>query len=557
MSNNDYNISRKIELNVTKKLFKYINTNVDLTPVIKEFYDDYAYFNETDNNIVFSIWLSLNYRDENGDTFTQKFLDDNSAFLSEYERKVLRQREESYVSLFKITGFDGRNVYVKDILCKKEFKLLEPNLSTILNEGDYIFSRIGKTLNNYSFIGDINFFPPEYRYDFIEAILLDFNTLRGDLENLTIRNYLKRFGLNLYKIYDRITYTLSSSDDDFELHNLNGTKAIKAFKSHLVTQMPNEDVEKHLTNLNNIISFFIYNNKEIDPSFRDIDIHEFLDSAIDIKFINNRSELLSYIESIHLYLLFLYEKNNDYKDLYYEIKHIKNSPFNYLMALNSSVTSFVFNRSFSFFIEDELSHKALSIVEDLDSFLYYVKNNLIELTETLKNIKRKDLKNINNELKNSVSPASKAPNQKDFAIIDFFFKLAMDFDIVGISDRYMFPNDSLYDYLALENSEKYTILLEYTLDEVFGENSYGKESWLKKLSNMKLSKKYSNSYLFYSSSEISSDSLYLLTLIGIISYESDGSSTKITSFGRKVSNYLSKYKSLESDRLVNLKNFKK
>ena len=555
MSNNDYNISRKIELNVTKKLFKYINTNVDLAPVIEEFYDDYAYFNETDNNIVFSIWLSLNYKDENGDTFTQKFLEDNSAFLSEYERKVLRQREESYVSLFKIEGFHGRNVHVKDILCKKEFKILEPNLSSILNEGDYVFSRIGKTLNNYSFIGDINFFPPEYKYDFIEAILLDFNTLREDLENLTIRSYLKRFGLNLYKIYDRITYKLSNSDDDFELHNLNGTKAIKAFKSHLSTQMPNEEVEKHLTNLNNIISFYIYNNKEIDPSFRDIDIHEFLDSAIDIKFINTRSELLSYIESIHSYLLFLYEKNDDYKDLYYEIKDIKNSPFNYLRALNSSVTSFVFNRSFSFFIEEGLSHKSLSIVEDLDLFLYYIKNNLIELTETLKNMKRKDLKNINNQLKNSVSPVSKAPNQKDFAVIDFFFKFSLDLDLVGISDRYMFPNDSLYDYLALGSSEKYAILIDYILDEVFEEDIYGKEGLLKKLSNMKPSKKYSNSYLFDSTSEVS-DPLYLLKLLDIISYESDGDYTRITSFGRKVSNYLSKYKSLESDRLVNLKNFK-
>lgn len=73
MNTANYKGLKKIELDVTKKLFKYIYNNINLNKVMEELDREYSYFYDTENNIAFNIWLSLDYIHKDGKTFTEKF----------------------------------------------------------------------------------------------------------------------------------------------------------------------------------------------------------------------------------------------------------------------------------------------------------------------------------------------------------------------------------------------------------------------------------------------------------------------------------------------------
>ena len=566
MNTANYKGLKKIELDVTKKLFKYIYNNINLNKVMEELDRDYSYFYDTENNIAFNIWLSLDYIHKDGKTFTEKFLEERSNSLSKKEKTILEERKDSYVSLFEIMKYDKGYVKVRDILTEKDFLLLEPELPNIVREGEYVFSRIGKSLDNYIFIGDINYLPVSSRPDFIKDVLRDFNITRRDYRGLTMKDYLKRFGLNLYKIYDETIFDLVESDGDLDFYNLDEYDEIDEFENYLGLKVNEDEKFSHITNLSNIVESYLIDNNGSIEDLPHINLNSFFTESIEDGFICVKKELLSYIKTLKLYFYFLSEKDEYFTKQYEKILTISKNPFKYIRKLNSYKKSFNVDINFSYYISDILNYDALKLLRDFDIFLIYTEGKVMELTTKRSHIKRSDLLQINEHLEDKTKVISKAPNQIDFVNINFFYHLALDLQILTMNNNKLYFNKKSMDYLLLEDAEKYILLFEYLSSKDFVLNilNLGREfsnkektSLLNILASMKLSKKYSSRYFSLADKDYFSSYGAYFKLLGLIDYNINiDDSIKITSLGKRVTNYMLKNNdSKPRENIINLIDF--
>lgn len=567
MNTANYKNLKKLELNVTKKLFKYIYNNINLNKVIEELDREYSYFYDTENNVAFNIWLSLDYIHKDGKTFTEKFLEEKSNSLNDNEKKILEERKDSYVSLFKIISYEKDHVIVRDLLKEQNFSLIDPELPNIIKEGEYVFSRIGKSLDNYNFIGDVNYLPLSSKDDFVKSVLRDFNTTRREFRGLTMRDYLKRFGLNLYKIYDEIIFNLLDSEGDLELFRLNEFQEFDEFEDYLDFKLSEDEVLSHMTNLSNIVEFYLIEQDKKIEDLPDINLNKFLNESIEDGFIGVKRELLSYIGTLKLYYQFLSKKDSSYTKKYDQILSIRKSPFEYIKKLNSYEKSFTIDRNLSHYVSSLLNQDALTLISDFDIFLIYIEGKTLDLTLKKSHIKRNDLLEINEHLEHTTRELSKAPNQKDFINIDLFYHLAIDLKILSINNNTLYFNKKAMDYLLLEDDEKYILLLQYLSSKSFKQNvlnlkhNISKEEnydFLNKLSSINKKVISGDKYIKLNTK---SDFLYFIKyfkLFGLIEHKpNEKSFIRITKLGRKLSNYVLHYKDKEKKEvIINLRDFK-
>ena len=559
---------KKIELDVTKKLFKYIYNNVNLNKVIEDLDKEYSYFYDKENNIAFNIWLSLDYINKDGKTFTEKFLEEQSTSLSKKERKILEERKDSYVSLFEIVKYDKNYVTVRDLLTEQNFSLLDPDFPSIIKEGEYVFSRIGKNLDNYNFIGDINYLPLSSKSEFVKDVLKNFNLTRKDYRGLTMKDYLKRFGINLYKIYDEIIFHLIDSESEFDFYALDELEEFNEFENYLNSKMNENETLSHITNLSNIVEYYLVEREQTIEELPFLNLNKFFNDSIEDGFIGVRRELISYIKTLKFYYHFLSRRDEAYINQYQKILNISNNPFKLIKKLNAYEESFTIDRNLSYYIKDMLNSDALKLINDFDIFLIYIEGKSMDLTAKKSLIKREDLLQINDHLESSSKILSKAPNQRDFININFFYYLSLELNILTIIKNKIHFNKRAMDYLLLEDDEKYILLFEYLQSESFVLNVLNfkkdfskkeKDDFLNKLSFMNPTKKYSYDYFSLDSKNHFFSFGRYFKLLGLMDYNLyEEDSITVTRLGKKLINYVLHNKdSKEKINIIDIKNYKK
>lgn len=482
-------------------------------------------------------------------------MEERSNSLSKKEKTILQERKNSYVSLFEIMKYDKGFVKVKDILTKENFLLLEPELPNIVREGEYVFSRIGKSLDNYNFIGDINYLPISSRHDFIKDVIKDFNTTRRGYSDLTMKDYLKRFGLNLYKIYDEIIFDLIETDGDLDFYRLDEYDELDEFENYLNLKVNENEILPHITNISNIVESYLGDNNQTIESLPDINLNNFFMESIEDGFICVKKELLSYIKTLKLYFQFLTKKDDSFKKQYEKILSIGENPFKYIKKINSYEKSFNVDINLSYYISNILNTDALKLITDFDIFLIYVEGKAMDLTSKRSHIKRNDLLQINDHLECKTRIVSKAPNQKDFININFFYHIALDLGILTMNANKLYFNKKAMDYLLLEAAEKYILLFEYLSSKDFVLNVLNfdkdltkkeKSSFLNILASMNPSKKYSNKYFSSEGKNYFFPYGRYLKLLGLMDYSIYiDDSIKITSLGKRITNYVLKNNDLK------------
>ena len=190
----------------------------------------------------------------------------------------------------------------------------------------------------------------------------------------------------------------------------------------------------------------------------------------------------------------------------------------------------------------------------------------MDLTLKKSLIKRKHLLEINNHLEGRTSIDSKAPNQKDFININFFYYLALELELLTIDSNKLYFNKKAMDYLLLDDEDKYVILFKYLASEDFllnvlnsnkGFSKKEKDLFLNRLSSMNPLEKYSFEYFSLEDRKLFFSYARYLKLLGILDYkESRDDSMKITSFGKKLSKYILKNSDSSSkDNLINLSDY--
>ena len=361
-----------------------------------------------------------------------------------------------------------------------------------------------------------------------------------------MKNYLKQFGLNLYKIYDEIIST-SEYEDGVEFFDLDDLKYIDEFENYLSLKMDEDRVDMHISNLSELIdSYFTVEAYDLDDLLG-LDLDELLYSSIDNGLISLKGELMSHVKSLKLYFYFLTSIDPSFKDLYNWSLDISNNPFKYVKYLNSYGPDFKLDRNFAYYIKESLNGKALDLVKDFDIFILYIESKHMEATKTSNKIKRKDLFAINDSLENKTKPSTKAANQRHFINIDLFYNIAFDLGLFNIIDKNILPTDRAIDYLQLEKDEKYIILLQAISDTIFGNK---KDYVFEAIYRRDLSFSINEDRLFL-------DYKHYLILLGLIKLDSKKDSLKISALAKAISSYLKANKNRDTNPVIDIIDYKK
>lgn len=458
MSTLNYKEIQKIEINATNKLLNYISKIVEFEDLLEDIEFFYPDFDDTKNKLAFNIWLSMDFITNSGKTFIAQFLEEKSAELTVNERKILEEKDKSNISLFEVLEIQGESIRVLDLLQNKFYQLRDPELIHIIEREDIILGRVGNLLGHLTFIGDLNYLPSLTKDMFIKQVFIDFNHLRKNMPQLTIREYLKNNSLNLYGIYTNSMLEAMEVEEDTtsDLYD-----QLDEFEAYLQINSSNKTIRKYITIL---MDFFEYYLADDDLTLYDLDhmdLNLFFKEAIRDGFIPSQEDLHSYIRTLKEYIGFLSQVDPEYKQAYKNILEISENRFSFIKHFKLTKPIFKIDHSFSSLVSNILNEEALSILMDLDKFILYLIDESLELTKKRKHIKRKNLYEICNILETENFPNKKAPNQKDFPIINLFFKLAVHLGILSIDGNTLSVSKNGSNYIRLRDEEKYTLLFQY------------------------------------------------------------------------------------------------
>lgn len=553
----------QLEIDVTNKLLSYMHSKIDLMEIFKNLDIDFLHDKDEKSSLAFNIWLSVDYIDKDGKNFVEKMLEDKSISLTNVERQILQEKAKSFVSLYEIISFENHFVVLKDILDNREYHVLEPNIHNLIETGEFLFTRIGNVLDNNIFMGDINYVPSLVKDYFLEELLIDYNLIRKDQKNLSMVEYLKRYSLNLYKIYNETLIDVIDSDGDI---NTLVFDELDEFEEFLLSKYKDIAVKKQLNNLTNIFDYALADNDMTLYDICNLDLENFFSEAIKDGFINSQEEFNSYITTIKNYLQFLSIGDPQYKDSYKNILMISKDRFKYMIKLDTN-NSFNLDRDLASLITFMLNDQAISILMDYDKFILYISDTNIKLTSTKKHIKRKDLLQLNKLFDNEITFEKKAPNQEDFHLINLFFYASLNSKILEIRGNDLLITNKGFSLLRLSDEEKYVILVQYLLSkefikDVFNSQTYivekSQDNIISELSKLKAEKLYIPDEFPLNRSIIFHNYFKYLLGFGLIKFNPEPILIGITNLGKKIFNYITEKKDMVKDtQIIRLDDFKR
>ncbi len=463
MSTINYEELRKIEMEATKKLLKYISKEMQFEEVLDTIDFPYPDFGEDKYRLAFTSWVSTDYTLKNGSTFIDKYLKHSTTKLTEEEREILIKRNQSHISLFEIIFTDDLYIKAIDLLQHKTYDIMAPDLS-ILSIGDLVFARISEVFGTHIFIGNISYLPPSTRNIFIEDVFVNFNSIRMKNNQLNINSYLKNHSLNVYAIYTNCIQEAMEMDDDIvsDLYD-----ELDEFDFYLQLKHSRDIIKKHMTNL---MEFFEYYLADNDLTLYDIDLVDFdlfLNDSIQDGFITAQEDLNSYIGTFKAYLQFLSNKNPEYKEAYIKVLDISKRRFEYMDRLTRVKSPFRINKKISNAVRDELNNESVALLLDFDKFLLYIIDKPLELTKKNKYIKKLNLEEMNQILDSSTYIDKKIPNQKDYFIIHLFYRFGLSLGLISTEDNLLTIRKKGTNYLRLNDEDKYALFFQYIWDSQF------------------------------------------------------------------------------------------
>lgn len=534
----NYEELQNIEINATNKLLIYIDSLIDIHKLYDEVRENFNFFKDESSRLAFNSWLTIDYNPREENTFIEDFLKKVPNNLNQLEKNILRGKSNSYISLLEIKKIYSEYLIVNDILNDMEYKLWEPKLKGLMKEGEIFLARVGKSLDNYRFIGDINYLPISVKPIFMENLLVDFNAMRKKDSELDIRKYLKTHTLNVYKIYEDAISNVQDVEyqEDYLLFS-----QLEEFEGYLSSKLSPLKVKNHMHNLMNI---YEYKLEDSNMNIKDIlllDLKVFLKDALEDEFILTKEEFNSYLDTLKSYLGFLSSMDKKYLKSYYEILNVSQNRFKYTKYMKSQSGVFHIDQSLVNIIGKFLDNDMMILLKDLDNFLSIIDELNPKLTKKNKFISRSDLYEINENLSLKSIPLSKAPNQEDYPLIDFFYFLSLHLDVSEVIGDRLFLKDNINYLFRLKDEERYFLICAYLLDGNFVMDRYPeKDIRLIDDSHADFKDFLDGLEDFKGNASI----LKLLSFLSIIRYkvkiQDQSPSIEITSFGKALINYIIK-----------------
>lgn len=463
----EYEKIQKIEASLNKKLLNYINEEYEYKEILSDISNIYPSFGEYKDNLTFNLWFSMDFVNESGLNYIDKFLEINSSKMTDLEKDLLVEKKKSNVSLFEIVSIEDMTIKVYNLLENQIIEIYEPELSNILKVSDLIFGRIGSFLKYNSFIGEINYLPTNAKEIFLQEVLLDFNSIRKYKKDLIMKDYLKQHSINLYSIYTDCMFESIEIDEDitYDLYD-----ELEEFESYLHYKKDNIQIK---TMVNNLIDFFEYYLLEEGLSLYHIDkiqFYPFFLGAIEDGFITSFEDLNSYIFTFKKYLMFLAKKDSRYQEKYKEILDISSNRFKLFAEFQNSDKLFNIDGRLSGLILENLTDQGLSSIMDFDKFLLFIYDNPLKLSPRLHHIRKEDLLQLTNILENTQDEMFSSLKQSHIPIVNLFYNFSLDLGLTFIEEDTMYIEELGSKFIKLKDSEKYSLFLDYLFKQIDLEN---------------------------------------------------------------------------------------
>lgn len=461
MVNLNYEEIMNIQENATKKLLTYIDDFFQREKKINsiEFY--YPDFDERRTRMAFNVWISLDYITKYGKNFIEHFLEDSMGILNDQEKEILVERNKSNISLFEIKNIKGDLMYVEDILTNKHHIVWEPELCNIIDKSELIFGRVSKVLIYEKFVGDISFLPDFIKNVFLDKIHFDYDMIKKEEPNITMKEYLRKYSLNVYKIYTDCIYEILELDDE---ENLELAIELDEFETYLSESLSENTVRKHIKNLIAFYDYYLYDKNFSLYDIDKINFEHFIKKGIYDNFIQSQNQLNSYIATLKKYIRFLVEneKSKDFEKTYKDILAIGKNRFEYFEPKEPINMPLYWDTQLDAFVKENLNEKAIIFIEDYEKFLFYIKNNNVELNSNNRFINNNHLLKLNNILTNKLIFKSIINvKQFDIPLVHIFYKFSLGKNILTINNNTIKPYLREEEYLNLKVEEKLSLFIDY------------------------------------------------------------------------------------------------
>ncbi len=566
MQNLSIETVRRLEKQAFIKLNNYIDEIVDLDYLLEEIEDENPFFIDDRDRSGLKLWLSLDYVDDKGKTFIERFLAEREDELSPMEKKLFIEMNNSFVTLCEIKDFQDDYMIVHDVLQNKEFKILEPYMDEILNPGEYLLVRIGNLMDYFIFMGDMSFLPESCKSLFMEEFLFDYNLKRIDEAQLKVGDYLKRFSLDQIKNYNNSILNVLKSD---EFPNSTFFDELDEFEEFLQNKNESSSIPGDISNLIEFFDNYLSVRNLTLYDLNNFDFKLFIEEAIKDGFISSKESLNSYISTLKRFLSFLASRYKDYKKSYKDILDISENRFGYMAKLKNFSTPFNINRTLENKIIGWLNNIAVNLLINFDRYILFIMDKKPELTQK-QNLKRKYLLELNDLINDKIVLRNEYANQEDYPIINMFYQIGMKSGITYIENNKLALTTKGTNFLRLRDEEKFIVLFTAIWDGEFFHHSReidedsidsGMRNFINLTSLLEENKSYEVKYIL---SKFENNLDYLLgineylKLLGLVKTKFYPTYTwEITRLGKIVFQYLyEKIHNLQSYSLVQLDTYR-
>ncbi|WP_422485136.1 hypothetical protein [Gudongella sp. DL1XJH-153] len=564
MKTKDYEKLQLLESKATEKLIKYINNQEEIKYIYDRMLGLYPFLQEESSKLPFNIWLCCDYRDKDNMTFAERLILEDMS-MSPEEIEILREKTASYVSLFQIRSFEEPYVIVTDVLTQEDHRLLEPQVSYVLKEDDYLLSRLGTVLGKSRMIGEVSFVPKSVIHSFIRILLKDFNKLDENKRFEGAKSYLKNDALKIYDLFYQSAYKYfdPESEDLIPIY-----QELDEFEEYLSTKKSSAEIEKHLTNM---IELYEYYLSEEAYSFKDLDkisVRDMLSDAIYEKFVTSGLIFNSYVSTLKAYLGYKSKISNRYQEANDEILEISKERFHYLKEILKRNTMAQGDPLLSLQMKEYESDSISSYINDFDRFLLYIFDNPLQLTEKKQHIKKADQNNVIDFLEKEYLLFFSRPGQMKEPVIHFFFNMGLRLKILKIRKNILSVTGNASEYLSMSKEDKLTLHLrgfwsQDTMKELLQVDSRKSRQIMKILlqSVKKLEEGPVTRENLPIMEDIDRDDLYLLirymTFMGILSNEGFNRLISFTSAGRVIAPHLDEWSKPRKNKVINIGQYTK
>lgn len=342
-----------------------------------------------------------------------------------------------------------------DVLNHVEYKLLEPRVSVILKKGDYLLARVGKVLSSVRMLGEVNFIPRSVLPYLLRAVIRHYNDIdmtRGDM-----KSFLKSNSLFLYESYYQTAYENYEPDEEDMLPIYD---EMDEFEEYLSLKSSQEGIERHLSNLIELYEYELADDGASLKDLKKVNLKEMLQDMISEKFITTPLMLNSYFSTLREYLGFLAKNDKTYRRSLSELQSLSQERFRYVKEILRQNRLSQGDPLLSIRLR-EIDYKPTNTyLDDFDRFLLYVYETPVELTETRRTVKRKDLNGLLRLLEGEYPMFPSRRGSTGMTILDFFSKMGVDLKLLRVKDGQLIVTSRTDEYLSLSREDKLTMHLK-------------------------------------------------------------------------------------------------